>query len=222
MKGKNMLLRIGNKIFGYATDCNFTIDTEVEELSDQRYKQQLAGSWKEREVTALSWACDSSHLYPTDGADVKTLFEYMTSGKPVFVAFLPYTSMNDSPRFDGGGVTGTFRPGQWRATDDTPGSTGNAQMKASVFYAGAAIITNIQIGAPVEGQATYQAQLQGTGELTVEAYESDDKTLGAVLNGAYDLSSRLSSLANSSVAAAVVNTVTDNTENPTIETGDGE
>ena len=118
-KGEKLLLKIGGVIYGFATDCNLTIETEATEENVARFKLGVsAGQWKDYDSVSNSWSMDSSHLYSVDGADFKTLFETQADGSPV-----------------------------------------------GYGYTGSAIITSLSVGAPVDGQATFQINLQGTGEL---------------------------------------------------------
>ena len=152
-KGKNLMLSIGSTIYGFATDCNFTIDTETEEVSTQRYKLGVsAGQWKEYNTVANGWSADSSHLMSVDGADFKALFDAQAAGSPVTVVFGPVT--------DASGATAQQKGQTSYVVADTT---------AGFKYTGSAIITSLSVGAPVDGQATFQINLQGTGNLAVSA-----------------------------------------------------
>lgn len=141
------MISIAGVIYGYATDCNFKIETNTEEISTNRYKLGTsAGEWKEYESVSNGWSGDTAHLMSTDGADFNALFTALSAGTAVAVVFEPVTN-------------GT--------TETTPGTTGEiVEGKEGYTYSGTAFITELSAGAPVDGQATYSVSLQGTGALT--------------------------------------------------------
>ena len=150
-KGEKLLLKIGGVIYGFATDCNLTIETETTEENVARFKLGVsAGQWKDYESVSNSWSMDSSHLYSVDGADFKTLFETQADGSPVTVYFVPTKNKASATNPGDKGTTG------YMEEDDSVEGYG---------YTGSAIITSLSVGAPVDGQATFQINLQGTGEL---------------------------------------------------------
>ena len=148
-KGKDLMLKIANTIYGYATDCQFNVTTDTTEVTTTKYKRSnAAGKFKEFEPYVTSWDVNSSYVVAEDEADYKALVEKQLEGVAIDVEFLDVkdaTSMTN-----GAGATGSI----------DAATTG-------IKYSGKAIITSIQLSAPTDGDATFSIQLQGTGTLTV-------------------------------------------------------
>ena len=128
-KGKDLMLKIANTIYGYATDCQFNITTDTTEVTTTKYKRSnAAGKFKEYEPDITSWDVNSSYVVAEDEADYKALVEKQLQGVAIDVEFLDVkdaTSMTN-----GAGATGSI----------DAATTG-------IKYSGKAIITSIQLSA---------------------------------------------------------------------------
>ena len=148
-KGKDLMLKIANTIYGYATDCQFNITTDTTEVTTTKYKRaNAAGKFKEYEPDVTSWDVNSSYVVAEDETDYNALVEKQLEGVAIDVEFLDVKDATSMTK--GAGATGSIDA----AT-------------AGIKYSGKAIITSIQLSAPTDGDATFSVQLQGTGTLTV-------------------------------------------------------
>jgi predicted secreted protein len=146
-KGKNLMVSIGGKFYGFATDCDISIDVDTKEIASGSYKFSSAkGNWKEYETERTGWSINSNHLATVTMADEYALFTAMTSGDPVEVSYETVTVSASSTTTSG--ETGTIN----KAT-------------TSKGYKGSAVITSFKHSSSQDGDATYSITLQGTGEL---------------------------------------------------------
>lgn len=148
-KGKNLMLKLGTTIYGYASDCSFNISTDTTEVSRTKIKRAVsAGKFKEYESDVNGWDCSSNYVVTEDEADYLALVEAQLKGEPLDVEFLDVAD-KASTEAAGKGATGNIEAA----------TTG---MKMS----GKGIITSIQLNAPVDGEVSYSVNIQGTGVLT--------------------------------------------------------
>ena len=147
-KGKDLMIKMAGEIYGYATDCSFNITTDTAEISKTKVKRaSAAGKFKEYEADINSFDCSSNHVVSDDEADYIALVKAQLAGEAVDVEFLDVTDKS--------------------AGAGEKGATGSIeQATAGIKMSGKAIITSIQLSAPVDGEATFSISLQGTGELT--------------------------------------------------------
>jgi predicted secreted protein len=145
LEGKNLLLAIGDKVYGYATSATLDVTVDTEETSSTTYKQMNTageGSWKKFSAAKKSWTCSTDHLVGTiDNFDA---------------AFSAIVATNPEVTIKFGSVTYT---------------TGTGDNMTSAFdkgaaYTGKAIITSLNISGSTDGEATFSVSFQGTGELT--------------------------------------------------------
>ena len=149
-KGKDLMLKIGGTIYGYATDCSFNITTDTTEVSTTKYKRSTAaGKYKEYEPDIISWDASSGYVVAESEADYIALVDKQLAGEPIDVEFIDV--MDKASATDKG------------ATGDVEAATSGIKMS------GKAIITSIQLSAPTDGDATFSINLQGTGKLTKSA-----------------------------------------------------
>lgn len=148
MKGKDFMVKMGEVIYGYATDCSLNINTDTTEVSTTRYKRKTAGgSWKEFESDVNSWDGASNHVVSTNFDDYQAIVSKQLAGEPVDIEFLEVIDTDSGAK----------------------GATGSLQAKPSGFkYSGKAIITAIALTSPVDGDITFSVNFQGTGALTTE------------------------------------------------------
>ena len=70
-KGKNLMLKLGTTIYGYASDCGFNISTDTTEVSRTKIKRAVsAGKFKEYESDVNGWDCSSNYVVTEDEAEV--------------------------------------------------------------------------------------------------------------------------------------------------------
>ena len=147
-KGKNLMLKLGTTIYGYASDCNFNISTDTTEVSRTKIKRAVsAGKFKEYESDVNGWDCSSNYVVTEDEADYLALVDAQLKGEALDVEFLDVTDKASTEAAE-------------------KGATGNIEAATSgMKLSGKGIITSIQLNAPVDGEVSYSVNLQGTGGL---------------------------------------------------------
>lgn len=147
-KGKNLMLKLGTTIYGYASDCSFNISTDTTEVSRTKIKRAVsAGKFKEFESDVNGWDCSSNYVVTEDEADYLALVEAQLKGEALDVEFLDVTDKASTEAAE-------------------KGATGNIEAATSgMKMSGKGIITSIQLNAPVDGEVSYSVNIQGTGVL---------------------------------------------------------
>ena len=147
-KGKDLMLKIGTTIYGYASDCNFNIQTDTTEVSRTKIKRAVsAGKFKEYESDVNGWDCSSNYVVSEDEADYLALVEAQLKGEALGVEFLDVADKASTEAADKG------------STNNIEAATTGLKMS------GKGIITSIQLNAPVDGEVSYSVNIQGTGVL---------------------------------------------------------
>lgn len=147
-KGKNLMLKLGTTIYGYASDCSFNISTDTTEVSRTKIKRAVsAGKFKEYESDVNGWDCSSNYVVTEDEADYLALVEAQLKGEALDVEFLDVADKASTEAAE-------------------KGATGNIEAATSgMKMSGKGIITSIQLNAPVDGEVSYSVNIQGTGVL---------------------------------------------------------
>lgn len=147
-KGKNLMLKLGTTIYGYASDCSFNISTDTTEVSRTKIKRAVsAGKFKEYESDVNGWDCSSNYVVTEDEADYLALVDAQLKGEALDVEFLDVADKASTEAAD-------------------KGSTGNIEAATTgMKMSGKGIITSIQLNAPVDGEVSYSVNIQGTGVL---------------------------------------------------------
>ena len=147
-KGKNLMLKLGTTIYGYASDCSFNISTDTTEVSRTKIKRAVsAGKFKEFESDVNGWDCSSNYVVTEDEADYLALVEAQLKGEALDVEFLDVADKASTEAAE-------------------KGTTGNIEAaSAGMKMSGKGIITSIQLNAPVDGEVSYSVNIQGTGVL---------------------------------------------------------
>ena len=147
-KGKNLMLKLGTTIYGYASDCSFNISTDTTEVSRTKIKRAVsAGKFKEYESDVNGWDCSSNYVVTEDEADYLALVEAQLKGEALDVEFLDVADKAPTEAAE-------------------KGATGNIEAATSgMKMSGKGIITSIQLNAPVDGEVSYSVNIQGTGLL---------------------------------------------------------
>lgn len=147
-KGKNLMLKLGTTIYGYASDCSFNISTDTTEVSRTKIKRAVsAGKFKEYESDVNGWDCSSNYVVTEDEADYLALVDAQLKGEALDVEFLDVTDKASTEAAE-------------------KGATGNIEAATSgMKLSGKGIITSIQLNAPVDGEVSFSVNIQGTGVL---------------------------------------------------------
>jgi predicted secreted protein len=152
LQGKNLMLAIGGKVYGYATACTLDIAIDTTETASTSWKQMSAEggeSWKSYEISKKSWTVSTDNMTNTNLEGFDDLFSAITdatvNGK-VAIKFgvIDYTSVKDTDKDGNLDVDDAF----------------------TLTYVGEAVVTSISLTGSTEGEATYSVSLQGTGALT--------------------------------------------------------
>lgn len=147
-KGKNLMLKLGTTIYGYASDCSFNVSTDTTEVSRTKIKRAVsAGKFKEYESDVNGWDCSSNYVVTEDEADYLALVEAQLKGEALDVEFLDVADKAST------------EPAEKGATGNIEAATSGMKMS------GKGIITSIQLNAPVDGEVSYSVNIQGTGVL---------------------------------------------------------
>ena len=148
-KGKNLMLKLGTTIYGYASDCSFNISTDTTEVSRTKIKRAVsAGKFKEYESDVNGWDCSSNYVVTEDEADYLALVEAQLKGEALDVEFLDVADKASTEAAE-------------------KGATGNIEAATSgMKMSGKGIITSIQLNAPTDGEVTFSVSIQGTGVLS--------------------------------------------------------
>ena len=148
-RGKNLMLKLGTTIYGYASDCSFNISTDTTEVSRTKIKRAVsAGKFKEYESDVNGWDCSSNYVVTEDETDYLALVDAQLKGEALDVEFLDVADKASTEAAE-------------------KGATGNIEAATSgMKMSGKGIITSIQLNAPVDGEVSYSVNIQGTGVLT--------------------------------------------------------
>ena len=147
-KGKNLMLKLGTTIYGYASDCSFNISTDTTEVSRTKIKRAVsAGKFKEYESDVNGWDCSSNYVVTEDETDYLALVDAQLKGEALDVEFLDVADKASTEAAE-------------------KGATGNIEAATSgMKMSGKGIITGIQLNAPVDVEVSYSVNIQGTGVL---------------------------------------------------------
>ena len=153
IKGGDMMLFVGGKSIGYATNHTLSINADTKETSTK----DSGGKWQTSEVGVLSWTATSENLMSNDqqGVGYQELAAYMMARTPITGVF---TLEGNSTDLDTNKLD-NVPTGGWTPDNDTPTLTG--QM----------IITSVELNAPNGENATFTVNFTGTGALTLSNNE---------------------------------------------------
>ena len=147
LKGQNLLIQIGTKVYGYATSCDLDVNVDTKDLSPGNFKQQsLDGQWKVFEAGQKGWSVSSEYLVGTDMADVEDLFDVLAQGQEIDIKFALATKK----------ASVSVEEGTTGALEVASGAKG---------FKGKGIITSFKISAQNESDSTYSINITGTGAL---------------------------------------------------------
>ena len=126
IKGKNLMVKVGEKIIGFATSCSLEISTEMKDIVAYKWSGGDA-SWKASDKDKMSWTVSSDHLAGTALTDFDTLFTSMMGSDPVTIQFASVALKST-------------------ATDETAGETDTMET-TGIVYEGKAFISSLNVSA---------------------------------------------------------------------------
>jgi predicted secreted protein len=145
LEGKNLLVAIGDTVWGYATSCSLDITVDTEETSSTTYKQLNSageGSWKGFSAAKKSWTASTDHLVGVMSNFDAAFSAIVATNPEVTIKFGAVNYKTGT----GDNLTHTFETGS--------------------VYTGKAVITSLNISGSTDGEATFSVSFQGTGALT--------------------------------------------------------
>lgn len=145
IKGENLMIfykeNAGYRSIAFATNHTLTINSNTSSDSNK----DEGGLWESQEVQSMNWSISTENL--NCGTNFDTLFQLMTSGKPIEVVF------------------GHKKEDQ-RSLDNLPYWTPDEEGTSNQYlYKGKASISNLQLNAPSGENSTLTAEFSGIGEL---------------------------------------------------------
>ena len=151
IKGKKLMLFVKKSnsyvSVGYATNHTLSTSASTIDVSHKDLVDAGGGKWDDQDIDTLSWTISTENFYANDaeGVSFTELFGYYAAGTELDVKF---------------GV----------AADSSTGvPTGGWTAPATGALSGKAIITSIDVNAPVGDNASYSITLTGKGPLTVDS-----------------------------------------------------
>lgn len=145
-KGKNLMVKVGEKIIGFATSCSLEVSSDMKDIASFKWQGGDA-SWKESDKDKMSWTVSSEHLATITLDDYDTLFQSMCGDEPVTIEFATVALKTPAPEAG------------------TEGETDTLVLKG-ISYSGKAYITSLSISAEEGSEVTYSVSFTGTGALT--------------------------------------------------------
>lgn len=151
IKGGDLMLFIGGKSIGYATNHTLSINVDTKETSTK----DNGGKWQTSEVGIISWTASTENLvaHTVEGKDLNDLIDAMIARTELTAVF---------------SVEGSSTDLEEHKLDNVPtgGWTSKNVLNSFNGYTGSVIITSVEVNAPNGDNATYTVQFTGTGALT--------------------------------------------------------
>ena len=151
IKGKKLMLFVKKSnsyvSVGYATNHTLSTSASTIDVAHKDTADAGGGKWDDQDLDTLSWTITTENFYANDaeGIGYTDLFGYYASGTVLDVKF---------------GI----------AADSTTGvPTGGWVAPVSGALVGKAIITSIDVNAPVGDNASFSMTLTGKGPLAIES-----------------------------------------------------
>jgi predicted secreted protein len=148
IKGKKLMVFVETssntyKSLGFATNHTLSTTANTVDVAHKDFADVAGGRWDDQEIDTLSWTVTSENFYASDveGASFEDLFAIYAAGTEVTLKW---------------GV----------AADSTTGVPDGGWAVPSAGLTGKAIITSLDMNAPVSDRATYSVQFTGKGPLT--------------------------------------------------------
>ena len=134
-KGKNLMVKVGDKIIGFATSCSLEVTSDMKDIVAYKWQGGDA-SWKESDKDKMGWTVSSDHLATVTLEDYDTLFQAMCGNDPITVEFASVVLKTPAP------------------TAGTEGETDTMVVKG-ISYSGKAYVTSLSLSADEGSEATY-------------------------------------------------------------------
>lgn len=151
IKGGDLMLFIGGKSIGYATNHTLSINVDTKETSTK----DNGGKWQTSEVGIISWTASTENLvaHTVEGKGLNDLIDAMIARTELTAVF---------------SVEGSSTDLEEHKLDNVPtgGWTSKNVLNSFNGYTGSVIITSVEVNAPNGDNATYTVQFTGTGALT--------------------------------------------------------
>lgn len=149
IKGKSLMIRIEGRTIALATNCQLSMNANIEETKTKDNAVGPAG-----EFESLSWTMSSNNIVGmNEGLDNLQvthleLSRKMIAGEKLELEFTPVAEPN-----------GSIPVEDWGSKEDTTGVIG--------VYTGVALIESLSLDAPAEGDAKLDVSFRGVGPLTI-------------------------------------------------------
>lgn len=153
IRGKKLMVFVKSgeetyKSIGFSTNHTLSTSASTISVSHKDLADAGAGKWDDQEIDTLSWTITSESFYANqaEGITFADLWNYYAAGTVLDLKF---------------GV----------AADNTSGvpTGGWAVPSSGTVLSGKAIISSVDLNAPVDDNATVSIQFQGKGALTIGA-----------------------------------------------------
>lgn len=148
IKGKKLMCFVETstntyKSLGYATNHTLSTTANTVDVAHKDLADASGGRWEDQDVDTLAWSVSSENFYANDaeGASFEDLFSIYAAGTEVTLKW---------------GV----------AADSSTGVPDGGWVAPSTGLTGKAIITSLDVNAPVSDKATYSVTFTGKGPLT--------------------------------------------------------
>lgn len=151
IEGGKLMVWVGKASIAMATNHTLTLSTETNEISN---KDLGAGNWTANSIRRFSWEVSSDNMFTMKA--YKKLFETMTNKTLVTLTFgkPSQDTLVEDP-------SANFADWTW-SNPSTGTTTGD-----DVVMQGQAYITNLDLQAPNDDNATFSVTFTGVGELTM-------------------------------------------------------
>ena len=151
IKGGDLMLFIGGKSVGYATNHTLSINVDTKETSTK----DNGGKWQTSEVGIISWTASTENLvaHTVEGKSLNDLIDAMIARTELTAVFSVEGNSTDLDEHKLNEVP-------------TGGWTSKNVLNSFNGYTGNVIITSVEVNAPNGDNATYTVQFTGTGALT--------------------------------------------------------
>lgn len=166
INGADMMLYVGGKSIGAATNHVITLSTAMMDTTAPGHKDLAIGSsgetatnWGSSVPQTRSWTCSSENLFAdnAEGVTYDDLCYYWLNSTEIQGTF--YTEIQPHPAVPTGGYTPSNA--KHGTSSDPVGSS---------YLTGNMYITSLTMNAPYEGKANFSVEFQGTGPLTKGSY----------------------------------------------------
>lgn len=151
IEGGKLMVWVGNSSIAMATNHTLSLSTETNEISN---KDIGSGAWTANSIKRFSWEVSSDNMFTMKA--YKKLFETMTNKTLVTLTF-------GKPSQDELATDASANFAGWTWVNPSTGT----HAEDDVVMQGKAYITNLDLQAPNDDNATFSVTFTGVGELTM-------------------------------------------------------